>query len=51
MQYGPANHALDAELYDVLRPTDAFVRSDLNPLCEGPRVVLRNAGGSRSPAR
>ena len=45
MQYGPANHALDAELYDVLRPTDAFVRSDLNPLCEGPRVVLRNAGG------
>lgn len=44
LEFGPPNHALDAELLHVVRPSlqHAFRRE--NPLCDGPIVVLRNSG-------
>jgi hypothetical protein len=44
VEYGPAAHQRDAEIYDVLRPTDDRYRSRNNPACDDPVVVLRNAG-------
>ncbi|MBL0127383.1 MAG: T9SS type A sorting domain-containing protein [Flavobacteriales bacterium] len=44
MEYGPAAHQVDAEIYEVKRPsrTDQWRRE--NPICRAPMVVLRNAG-------
>ncbi|TNF30444.1 MAG: T9SS type A sorting domain-containing protein [Bacteroidetes bacterium] len=44
MQYGAANHQLDAEVYEVLSPTDWEYRSRTNPYCDDARIVIRNAG-------
>lgn len=46
MQYGAANHALDAELYEVLSPTDWEYRSRTNPYCDDAKIVIRNAGSN-----
>ena len=42
--YGPALHDVDAELVEVLAPSDNKVHSRFNPICDHPRVVLRNSG-------
>ncbi len=44
MQYGAANHALDAEVYEILSPTDWEYRSRTNPYCDDARIIIRNAG-------
>lgn len=44
MQYGEAAHALDAELYDVLRPNDWEYYGRINPICTQPMVKIRNSG-------
>ncbi len=44
VEYGPSTHQRDAEIYDVLRPTDDRYRSRNNPSCDDPVVVMRNAG-------
>lgn len=44
-EFSAPTHALDAEVYDVLRPTDDRYRARENPVCDNPAVVLRNAGG------
>ncbi|MBL0043304.1 MAG: T9SS type A sorting domain-containing protein [Flavobacteriales bacterium] len=44
VEYAAASHQLDAEIYDVLRPTDDRYRSRENPICYDPRITLRNAG-------
>lgn len=46
IQYGQPNYSLDAELYEVLAPTDADYYSRTNPLCRDLKVVLRNAGST-----
>ena len=46
MQYGAANHLLDAEVYDVLSPNNWEYRSRDNPFCDDARIVIRNAGES-----
>lgn len=43
-EFGPAAHAVDAEVYDVYRPTTERYRSRENPICHDPVIVLRNAG-------
>ena len=43
-EFGPAAHAVDAEVYDVYRPTTDQYRSRENPICYDPVIVLRNAG-------
>ncbi|MCB9169406.1 MAG: hypothetical protein H6597_05910 [Flavobacteriales bacterium] len=45
-EYGPAAHALDAEIYNVVRPSDVGYQARVNPMCFDPVVVLRNAGGT-----
>lgn len=44
MQYGEANHQLDAEVYEVLSPTSWEYRSRTNPYCDDAKIVIRNAG-------
>lgn len=44
--YGDAAHNLDAEIYEVLQPTDLDYHERWNPICIEPQVVLRNAGAT-----
>ena len=44
--YGPPNMQADAEIADILSPTDFKLRSRVNPVCESPEVVLRNNGSA-----
>ncbi len=42
--YGPPNMASDAEITEVLSPSDFKLKSRVNPVCESPEIVLRNNG-------
>ena len=45
-EYGASAHTLDAEIYEVKRPSsDDYFRRD-NPICYDPVIVLRNAGST-----
>lgn len=44
MQYGAANHSLDAEVYEILSPTNWEYRSRTNPYCDDAQIIIRNAG-------
>ncbi|MCF8277628.1 MAG: T9SS type A sorting domain-containing protein [Flavobacteriales bacterium] len=44
MQYGAANHSLDAEVYDVLSPNNWEYYSRTNPYCDDAKIIIRNAG-------
>ncbi len=46
LQYGPNSHQTDAEVYDVISPSDSRYYSRLNPVCYNPEVVLRNNGNT-----
>ena len=46
MQYGAASHTLDAEVYEVLSPTDWEYRSRTNPYCDDAKIIIRNAGST-----
>ncbi|MCB9190538.1 MAG: T9SS type A sorting domain-containing protein [Flavobacteriales bacterium] len=43
-QYGAASHSLDAEVYEVLSPTNWEYRSRNNPFCDDAKIMIRNAG-------
>lgn len=43
-QYDSSNFSTDAEIYEVLNPTDFKIHSRYNPVCDDPIVVLRNGG-------
>ncbi|MDB4655873.1 peptide-N-glycosidase F-related protein [Flavobacteriales bacterium] len=47
MQYGAANHSLDAEVYEVLSPTNWEYRSRTNPYCDDAEIIIRNAGETK----
>ncbi|MFT4544134.1 MAG: hypothetical protein ACI9EQ_000588 [Bacteroidia bacterium] len=47
MQYGAANHSLDAEVYEVLSPTNWEYRSRTNPYCDDAEIIIRNAGATK----
>ena len=44
--YGAPNHALDAELVDVIAPNGSKLSSRTNPICDKPQVLLRNSGST-----
>ena len=44
--YGPANHALDAEIVEVIAPNGSKLSSRTNPICDKPQVLLRNSGST-----
>ncbi len=46
IEYKAAGRNVDAELYDVMKPSDAFAVSRINPICHTPQVVIRNAGNT-----
>ncbi|MGB0392158.1 MAG: peptide-N-glycosidase F-related protein, partial [Salibacteraceae bacterium] len=46
VQYGPANHTLDAEIMDVLNPSSYDRYSRYNPSANAPTIVIRNTGST-----
>ncbi|WP_118975559.1 LamG-like jellyroll fold domain-containing protein [Taibaiella koreensis] len=44
IEYKTPGRNNDAELYDILKPSDAFALSRINPICHTPQVIIRNAG-------
>ena len=44
IEYRTPGRNNDAELYDILKPSDAFALSRINPICTMPQVVIRNSG-------
>jgi hypothetical protein len=47
IQYGPINHTLDAEIMDVLNPSNYDRYTRYNPTGQAPTIVLRNTGSSK----
>lgn len=46
IEYGAPNFSLDAEIYDVIRPNDWEYQRRKNPICYGPKVIIRNNGST-----
>lgn len=44
LQYGEASHSLDAEVYEIMSPTNWEYRSRNNPFCDDAKIMIRNAG-------
>lgn len=44
--YGEPNYQLDAEISDVLSPSDWRVKSRMNPICNTPKILIRNNGST-----
>jgi len=44
IEYADPGRENDAELYDIIRPTDQFYHSRINPVCSNPAIIIRNAG-------
>lgn len=44
IEYKTPGRGNDAELYDILKPSDAFAVSRVNPICHTPQVTIRNSG-------
>ena len=46
VQYGKANFANDAEIYDVINPSNSPLNARKGVLCENPKIVIRNGGSN-----
>lgn len=44
--YGAPNHSNDAAIIDVLAPTDKVLYSKTNPMCDNPKILVRNTGST-----
>lgn len=44
VQYGAAANANDAEVYQVIRPSNSGYYSRMNPVCYAPSIIIRNNG-------
>ncbi|MCB9235381.1 MAG: T9SS type A sorting domain-containing protein [Bacteroidia bacterium] len=44
LQFDAPNHTLDAEVYDIITPNSWEYYSRMNPICNEPKFILRNAG-------
>ena len=44
--YGEPNFELDAEISDILSPSDWKVKSRMNPICNKPTILIRNNGST-----
>jgi hypothetical protein len=45
-QYGQPAQTIDAELYNVLQPSKVGYYSRMNPVCNGPKVTIKNNGST-----
>jgi len=45
-QFASPNYSLDAEVYDILTPTDWEYYSRNNPVCSDPKIIIRNNGST-----
>lgn len=46
VQYGAPNHALDANIVDVVSPNNKVEHGRLNSICDNPTIVIQNTGSS-----
>lgn len=46
LQYGDQNFTNDAEIYDVIQPSDNQYYARLNPVCDNPKIVIKNNGSA-----
>ncbi len=44
VSYGPLNYSRDAELTEVIRPTQQYEYQRLNPACNTPLIMVKNNG-------
>jgi len=44
--YGKPNFVTNAQVYDILAPSDKNGYSRINPICKDPQIVIRNSGSS-----
>jgi len=44
--YGPPNHKVDAAIEDIIAPSTKDPYSRINPICDNPRIIIRNLGAS-----
>ena len=44
VSYGPANHALDAAIQEIIAPNDWELKSRINPVCKEPIITIQNTG-------
>lgn len=44
IQYGESNFTNDAEIYDVITPSETDYYSRKNPVCYDPEIIIRNNG-------
>ena len=42
--YGPNNHSVDVEIDQVLAPSNWLIHSRFNPMCDNPKIIIRNKG-------
>lgn len=42
--YNPPNFSLDAEVIDIISPSNKFIHTRFNPICSHPEVVIQNSG-------
>lgn len=42
--YGPKKFNNNAEVFDIIRPSEKQVYQRLNPICSNPTIVIRNSG-------
>lgn len=46
VSYGAPNHSLDANLVDVLKPSNKVLYSRENPMCANPVILIQNTGST-----
>ncbi len=44
--YGPPNFQTNAEVYDIIAPSNKDEHSRLNPICKDPEIIIRNSGSN-----
>ncbi len=44
--YGSPNFSLDASMEDIIAPSNNFYHNRSNPICQNPKVVIKNTGST-----
>ena len=47
IMYGGANHSLDASVEEILAPNDYIIHSRYNPICNKPKIRIKNTGSTK----
>lgn len=46
ISFGLPNFSVDAEVYDIVSPSNQFIYSRMNPICASPVIKIKNGGTS-----